>query len=80
MGTTAANDFAKMMPELHNMLSIAFIGMAQAVDIRGNDKVSPHLRSIHDETRKIVKPLLEDRRMDGDIRNIKELLKAGKFI
>ena len=80
MGTTAANDFAKMIPDLHNMLSIAFIGMAQAVDIRGNDKVSSHLRAIHDETRKIIKPLLEDRRMDGDIRNIKELIKAAKFI
>jgi len=80
MGTTAANDFAKMIPDLHNMLSIAFIGMAQAIDIRGNDKVSPHLRNIHDETRKIVKPLLEDRRMDGDIKNIKILLKDGKFI
>jgi len=80
MGTTAANDFAKMMPDLHNMLSIAFIGMAQAVDIRGNDEVSPHLRAIHDETRKIIKPLLEDRRMDGDIRNIKELIKSAKFI
>ncbi len=79
MGTTAANDFAKMIPDLHNMLSIAFIGMAQAVDIRGNDQVSPHLKAIYDETRTIVEPLLEDRRMDGDIRNIKELLKAGKF-
>jgi histidine ammonia-lyase len=80
MGTTAANDFAKMMPDLHNMLSIAFIGMAQAVDIRGNDQVSPHLKAIHDETRTIIKPLLEDRRMDGDIRNIKVLLKDGKFV
>jgi len=80
MGTTAANDFAKMIPDLHNMLSIAFIGMAQAVDIRGADKVSPHLKNIHDEARTIVEPLLADRRMDGDIRNIKELLKAGKFV
>ncbi len=80
MGTTAANDFAKMMPDLHNMLSIAFIGMAQAVDIRGNDKVSPHLKTIHDEIRTIVKPLLEDRRMDGDIKNINKMLKNAKFI
>jgi histidine ammonia-lyase len=80
MGTTAANDFAKMMPDLHNMLSIAFIGMAQAVDIRGKDEVSPYLRNIYDETRTIVEPLLEDRRMDGDIRNIKVLLKDAKFI
>ena len=79
MGTTAALDFAKMMPDLHNMLSIAFIGMAQAVDIRGDKKVSPHLKNIHYNIRKIVKPLLEDRRMDIDIKNIKVLLKKEKF-
>jgi histidine ammonia-lyase len=79
MGTTAANDFAKMIPELNNMLSIAFIGMAQAVDIRGQETVSPHLKAIYNETRTIVKPLHEDRRMDIDIRNIKFLLVAGKF-
>ncbi|RXK12550.1 phenylalanine ammonia-lyase [Halarcobacter mediterraneus] len=80
MGTTAANDFAKMMPELHNMLSIAFIGMAQAVDIRGKEQVSAHLRKIYDATREIVEPLLEDRRMDIDIKNINKLIKEAKFI
>jgi len=79
MGTTAANDFAKMMPDLHNMLSIAFLGMAQGVDIRGIDKVSPHLKNIYDEIRVVAKPLLEDRRMDKDIQNMKCLLIDGKF-
>lgn len=79
MGTTAANDFAKMMPELHNMLSIAFIGVAQAVDIRGEGEVSEHLKNIHTEIRNITKPLIEDRRMDIDIRNIKKLLIAAAF-
>lgn len=79
MGTTAANDFAKMIPELYNMLSIAFIGMAQAVDIRGNDQVSPHLKNIYNATREIVKPLYEDRRMDIDIVEMYKLLEAGTF-
>ncbi|NOR55545.1 MAG: aromatic amino acid lyase [Sulfurovum sp.] len=79
MGTTAANDFRKMMPELHNMLSIAFIGMAQAVDIRGVEQVSPHLKNIYTEVRSITKPLIEDRRMDIDIQNIKSLLMSGRF-
>ncbi len=80
MGTTAANDFAKMIPELHNMLAIAFIGIAQAVDIRGVSEVSPHLKNIYDEIRKIVKPLYEDRRMDIDINNLKTLIVDKKFI
>jgi len=80
MGTTAANDFAKMIPDLHNMLAIAFIGMAQAVDIRGKEKVSPHLKKIYTDIRTIVKPLYEDRRMDIDIQNIKPLLEKGSFV
>jgi len=80
MGTTAANDFAKMIPDLYNMLSIAFIGMAQAVDIRGASEVSPHLKNIYDEIRKIIKPLYEDRRMDFDIKNINQTIRDAKFI
>jgi len=80
MGTTAANDFAKMIPDLYNMLSIAFIGMAQAVDIRGESEASPHLKNIYDEIRKIIKPLYEDRRMDFDIVNINKILRNSKLV
>jgi len=80
MGTTAANDFSKMIPDLYNMLSVAFIGMAQAVDIRGKDLVSPHLTNIYENIRKDVKPLYEDRRMDFDIEKIYTLIEIKKFI
>lgn len=80
MGTTAANDFSKMIPDLYNMLSIAFIGMAQAVDIRGKDLVSPYLKNIYNISREVVKPLYEDRRMDFDIEKIYKLLEEKKFI
>jgi len=80
MGTTAANDFAKMIPDLYNMLSIAFIGMAQAVDIRGKDLVSPYLKNIYNLTRKVVKPLYEDRRMDIDIEAIYKLIQEKRCI
>ncbi|MFY9079801.1 aromatic amino acid ammonia-lyase [Aliarcobacter cryaerophilus] len=80
MGTTAANDFSKMIPDLYNMLSVAFIGMAQAVDIRGKDLVSPHLTNIYENIRKDVKPLYEDRRMDFDIEKVYTLIQMKKFI
>ncbi len=80
MGTTAALDFTKMMPDLHNMLSIAFMGMAQAIDIRGKEKVSPHLKTIYDAIRAEVLELREDRRMDVDIAKTKILLKEKKFV
>jgi histidine ammonia-lyase len=79
MGTTAALDFQKMMEPLALMLSIGFIGLAQAVDIRGVDKVSPTLRKHYKAIREHVAPLLEDRRMDGDIYQIKAILLKGIF-
>jgi histidine ammonia-lyase len=77
MGTTAALDFSKMLPDIKNMLSIAFIGLAQAADIRGADKTSPFLHANHDKIRAKVPSLEEDRRMDGDIAKIVELIESG---
>ncbi len=79
MGTTAARNFAKQIPDLSNMLSIAFIGIAQAVDIRGIDKCSLRLQKTHKEIRKIVTKLEEDRRLDLDIRAVREMVVSGKF-
>lgn len=80
MGTTAALDFKKMVKVLEDMLSIAFLGLAQAVDIRGGQMVSEHLLSIHTAIRDEVAPLREDRRMDVDIKKVKIMLNVGKFI
>ena len=79
MGTTAALDFKKMNIVLEEMLSIAFLGLAQAVDIRGKERVSPVLLKHFNAVRDVVAPLIEDRRMDVDIATIKELLNQGAF-
>ncbi|NLC28190.1 MAG: aromatic amino acid lyase [Campylobacteraceae bacterium] len=79
MGTTAALDFQKMMEPLSLMLSIAFIGLAQAVDIIGKTKASPTLQKHYDIIRSCVKPLMEDRRMDGDIYAIKTKVTGGEL-
>ncbi|MEA1893323.1 MAG: aromatic amino acid ammonia-lyase [Campylobacterota bacterium] len=79
MGTTSARNFHKQLPDLANMLSIAFLGIAQAVDIRGYDSCSKHLQSCYDEVRTEVSILEEDRRLDLDIQTVNEMLLAGKF-
>ena len=79
MGTTASLDFKKMVKELENMLSIAFIGLAQAVDIRGKERVSKTLYKNYSKIRKKVKKLEEDRRMDFDIIQIKKIIMKGKL-
>ena len=80
MGTTAARNFSKQLPDLENMLSIGFLGIAQAIDIRGYDKCSKHLQKCYNEIRKHVTKLEEDRRQDLDIKIVNELLKEGKFV
>ncbi|MGM0533479.1 MAG: HAL/PAL/TAL family ammonia-lyase [Campylobacterota bacterium] len=79
MGTTAALDFAKMMPDLTNMLSIGFIGIAQGVDIRGEANASAFLRHNYEKIRQLVAPLHEDRRLDIDIQKVYTLITAGEL-
>lgn len=80
MGTTAALDMKKMIPDLMNMLSIGFIGLAQAVDIRGKENVSPFLMQVYESVRSCSAALLEDRRLDRDIRAVRTMVEEGRFI
>jgi histidine ammonia-lyase len=79
MGTTAALHFDKQLPDLANMLSIVLIGVAQACDIRGVDKCSSHLQRNYKLIRAHVDKLIEDRRMDIDIKVINKMLLEGLF-
>ncbi len=79
MGATAALHFAAQLPDLTNMLSIAIIGMAQAVDLRGKSEVSAFLAANYDKVRAEVAPLEFDRRMDIDIKMINKMILEGVF-
>jgi histidine ammonia-lyase len=79
MGTTAALHFAKQLPDLTNMLSIAMIGMAQGVDLRGKDQCSAFLQANYDKIRAKVDALEFDRRMDIDIKEINAMILNGDF-
>lgn len=79
MGTTAAIHFKNQLPNLENMLAIAMMGLAQAVDIREKKGISPHLEKVYNAIREEVEPLVEDRRMDFDIDKVVELIRSGKL-
>lgn len=79
MGTTAALHFAKQLPDLTNMISIALIGMAQAVELRGVENCSENLQKNFNSIRKNVEKLTEDRRMDIDIKVVNDMLQQGMF-
>jgi histidine ammonia-lyase len=77
MGTTAALNFKRMLPDLDNMLAIAFMGLAQAVDIRSEKGISPHLQKIYKTIRAEIDPLVEDRRMDIEIKKVVAMIRNG---
>jgi len=79
MGTTAALNFKRTLPDLDNMLAIAFMGLAQAVDIRGHVGISPHLENIFKTIRSEIEPLYADRRMDFEIAKVVEMIQSGKL-
>jgi len=79
MGTTAALHFAKQLPDLTNMLSIAIIGMAQAIELRGKSECSEFLQKNYDNVRTKVEALKFDRRMDLDIKVINKMILDGTF-
>ena len=79
MGTTAALHFAQQLPDLTNMLSIAIIGMAQAVDLRGKSKCSAFLQANYEKIRENIAPLEYDRRMDIDIKVANKMILEGSF-
>jgi histidine ammonia-lyase len=79
MGTTAALNFRRILPDLENMLAIAFMGLAQAVDIRSENGISPKLQETYKKIRTKVAPLVEDRRMDKEIGMVVEMIRNGEF-
>jgi histidine ammonia-lyase len=79
MGTTAALNFKRILPDLENMLAIAMMGLAQAVDIRSEKGISPKLQETYKQLRSVVEPLVEDRRMDKEIAVVVEMIRNGEF-
>ncbi len=79
MGTTAALNFKRILPDLENMLAIAFMGLAQAVDIRSESGISPHLQKTYKKIRSEITPLIEDRRMDKEIKKVVEMIRSGEL-
>ncbi|MGZ5208499.1 MAG: HAL/PAL/TAL family ammonia-lyase [Sulfuricurvum sp.] len=79
MGTTSALGLKDGIVDFSSMLAIAMLGIAQAMDIRGIEKFSPFAQTLYGKIRKISAPLIEDRRLDGDIAQIRELLLQGEL-
>jgi histidine ammonia-lyase len=80
MGTTGALGLKGGIDEFASMLAIAMLGIAQAMDIRGLENFSPFAQSLYGKIRAVSAPLIEDRRLDGDIITLREMLLRGELV
>ncbi|MBI4173867.1 MAG: histidine ammonia-lyase [Candidatus Aenigmarchaeota archaeon] len=74
MGTIAARKALNMLSNLEKILAVELICMAQAVDLRGPEKLAPGTRQIYRKIRLATKPVNEDRPMHQDIENVAQIL------
>jgi histidine ammonia-lyase len=79
MGTIAARDARSIVEIAQHIAAIHLIALAQALDLRGIQQASPKVREAHAIIRARVAPLDRDRRMDGDIAAIVELIRSGEL-
>ncbi|MDB4987757.1 MAG: Histidine ammonia-lyase [Myxococcaceae bacterium] len=77
MGSIAAQDFQQITWLTENVLAVHLIACAQAVDLRGVERVSPRVALFHQRVREHIAPTLRDRPMDGDIIKACELVRTG---
>ena len=79
MGTISARDARSIVEIAQHIAAIHLIALAQALDLRGVQQASPKVREAHAIIRARVAPLDRDRRMDGDIAAIVELIRSGEL-
>lgn len=77
MGTIAARDARRIIELVQSIVAIHLHAMCQAADLRGAAKLSPATRVAYETIRAYVPFVDRDRRLDGDIRGILELLRSG---
>jgi histidine ammonia-lyase len=79
MGTIAARDCLQVLELTETVAAIALLAACQAVDLRGDEVASRRARSLRDGVRKVVPPLVDDRRQDVDIDAVLALYRAGEL-
>ena len=80
MGSIAALDFARIVDLTEYVAAVHAIACAQAVELRGPEKVSAPVRELFRVIRAKVAMTREDRPMDADIEQVKELIRSGELL
>jgi histidine ammonia-lyase/phenylalanine ammonia-lyase len=79
MGAIAARDARTIVEILHDIAAMHLIALCQALELRGIERASPKAREAFALVRARVPFLDADRRLDGDIAAIAELIRSGEL-
>ncbi len=79
MGSIAARDARAIVELTQNVAAIHLIALCQALDLRGTQEMSPKTRAAYRALRERVPFLDGDRRMEGDVKQVVELIGSGEL-
>src|SRR5215203_1893893 len=79
MGSIAARDAREIVMLTQNVAAIHLIALCQALDLRGTEGMSPKTKVAHALVRSRVPFLDGDRRMEGDVKEIVDLVRSGEL-
>jgi histidine ammonia-lyase len=79
MGTISAREALRVLDLTETVAVVHLLGAVQAVDLRGPDAVGEGARQMWEAVRAHVPKNEADRRMDGDIRTVLALHRAGEL-
>ncbi|OLF14185.1 histidine ammonia-lyase [Actinophytocola xinjiangensis] len=77
MGTIAARDARTVVELTRQVAAIHLLALAQAVELRGVELAAPAVRRAHELIRSVSPFVSGDRRLDGDVAAVAELIRAG---
>lgn len=79
MGSLSTRDWAHILDLTETVAAVHLIACAQAVELRGVERVSEPVRNLRDCIRSAVAPLREDRPMDADIVTTLDLVRSDRL-
>jgi histidine ammonia-lyase len=77
MGTIAARDARTIVDIVADIAAIHLTALCQAADLRGADRLGSGTRAAFELVRESVPFLDRDRRMDGDLAAVRDLIRSG---
>lgn len=79
MGTIAARDAKTIVELTQHVIAIHLIALCQALDLRGNNKMSPKTAEVYNMIREVTSFVNYDRPLDSDIQRVVQLIRSGQL-